>query len=168
MRPFVRLVLNAGAVCIASTAVPSPARAAESPVPSATYFAGPDSAAAVAAVTSFRTALASGDSAAVLRLLAPDVIILEAGGVETLADYRAHHLPGDIAFARALPGVHTLKSVVVSGDVAWVTSTSVTDGQYNGRAVNSAGAELVVLSRARAGAPWTIRAVHWSSRRRTP
>ena len=167
MRPFARLALAVSAAA-AATAVASIGTAAASSVPIEVSYEGPDSVAAVATVTAFRTALASGDSAAVLRLLAPDVVIVEAGGVETLADYRAHHLPGDIAYARALPGVHTLKNVVVSGDVAWVTSTSVTEGQYNGRAVNSAGAELIVLARAKGGAPWMIRAVHWSSRRRTP
>ena len=32
----------------------------------------------------------------------------------------------------------------------------------------AAGAELIVLSREAAGAEWRIRAIHWSSRRRTP
>ena len=126
-----------------------------------------DSADAVGVVISFRAALARGDSVAVLGLLAPDVIIMEAGGIETLAEYRSHHLPADLAYARAIPGVHTLKRAVVRGDAAWVSSTSVAEGHCTGRAVNSVGAELVVLSRRAPGAPWSIRAVHWSSRRRT-
>ena len=61
-----------------------------------------DSAAVVATVGRFHAALAAGDSAAALALLAPDVTILESGGVETRDEYRSHHLPGDIAFARAV------------------------------------------------------------------
>ncbi len=168
MHPLRRLALCTAAAVMAITAVASTAAAASSPWPLSVRVTVSDSADAVAVAVAFRQALAGGDSTAALRLLAPDVVILEAGGVETLADYRSHHLPGDIAYARALRGVHTLKSVVVSGDAAWVTSTSVTEGQFNGHAVNSSGAELMVLSRAHPGAPWTIRAVHWSSRRRSP
>ena len=53
----------------------------------------------------------------------------------------------------------------VAGDAAWVTSTSTTVGSFNGRAVNSTGAELMVLSKDTAG-EWRIRAIHWSSHRR--
>ena len=130
--------------------------------------ASTDSSAVVAAVAAFHAALARGDSIAAVALLSTDAIIMEAGGIETLAEYRSHHLPADIAFARALPGVHTVRAATNSGDAAWVSSTSVTEGQFNGRAVNSSGAELVVLSRVSSAAPWIIRAVHWSSRRRTP
>ncbi|MES2178034.1 MAG: nuclear transport factor 2 family protein [Gemmatimonadota bacterium] len=168
MRTVFRLAACTCALMLPSTSAIAEAHAESTRSATASRQLVTDSADVVGVVTAFRDALARGDSTAALRLLAPDVIILEAGGVETLADYRSHHLPGDIAYARALPGVHTLKSVVVSGDAAWVTSTSVTEGQYNGRAVNSVGAELIVLARAKAGAPWMIRAVHWSSRRRTP
>lgn len=129
-----------------------------------------DSAAVAATVASYHRALAAGDSAAALSLLAPDAVILESGGLETREEYRGHHLPGDIAFSRAVPSTSGATRVVVSGDIAWATTTSVTVGQYNGRAINSAGAELMVLSRspAVAGGAWRIRAIHWSSRRRTP
>ncbi|MEO5870335.1 MAG: DUF4440 domain-containing protein [Gemmatimonadaceae bacterium] len=125
-----------------------------------------DSADAVAAVERLHAALARGDSVAVLALLAPDVIILESGDMERRDAYRGHHLPADIEFARAVPGTHTVVGVVVQGDVAWVSSTSVTRGTFKDRAINSAGAELIVLSRRDAKSPWQIRAVHWSSRRR--
>lgn len=130
--------------------------------------AGPsDSASAVAAVERFRAALARGDSATALAMLAPDAVIHESGDVETRAGYRSHHLPADIEFARAIPGTHTLKSVVVHGDAAWVSSTSITKGRMKGRTINSAGAELIVLSRRDRQSPWQIRAIHWSSHRRT-
>lgn len=127
-----------------------------------------DSADVVATVARLHVALSRGDSATVLRMLAPDVTVLESGSFETRDEYRGHHLPADIAFAAALPGTHTVVAVAIQDNAAWVSSTSVTEGQYKGRPVNSAGAELIVLSRNGSGADWRIRAIHWSSRRRTP
>ena len=123
-----------------------------------------DSTAAVAVVEAFHAALAAGDSTKALSLLSDDVLILESGGVETKSQYRSGHLRGDMAYARAVQSQRSVTSVHVRGDVAWVGGTSVTQGDYNGRAINSAGAELVVLSRE--GGAWKIRAVHWSSRQR--
>jgi uncharacterized GH25 family protein/ketosteroid isomerase-like protein len=129
--------------------------------------ASEDSAAVVAVVAQYHAALAGGDSATALRLLAPDAVILESGGLETVAEYRAHHLPADIAFAAGVPAQRTVRSVVVRGDMASVASTSVSQGEFRGRAVNSTGAELMVL--ARTGDGWRITAIHWSSRaRRAP
>lgn len=125
---------------------------------------GSDSVAVVAAVGRFHEALGRGDSLAALKLLAPDATVLESGGVESRADYRAHHLAADVEFARAVPSQRTIAGVVIRGDVAWVSSTSVTQGTFRERAVNSAGAELMVLSRTESG--WLIRAIHWSSRNR--
>jgi ketosteroid isomerase-like protein len=125
-----------------------------------------DSADAVATVGRFRAALASGDSATALALLAPDAIVLESGAAESRAEYRRHHLPADIEYARAAPGTHALVQAIVHDDAAWVSSTSVTTGTVKGRAVDSAGAELIVLSRRDRQSPWQIRAIHWSSRRR--
>lgn len=127
--------------------------------------AAPDDSAAVArTVAAYHDALARGDSAAALRLLAPDAVILEAGGRETLAEYRSHHLAADIEFARAVPSRRDPVQVTLAGNVAWAASTSETRGSFNGRAIDSRGAELMVLTRTSSG--WVIRAIHWSSRTR--
>jgi ketosteroid isomerase-like protein len=123
-----------------------------------------DSAAVASVIERFHAALASGDSAAALALLAPDVTVLESGGVETLEEYRSHHLPGDIQFARAVPRSRAPIKVALAGDMAWATSTGVTQGEFRGRAINSNSAELMVLTRS--GGGWLIRAIHWSSRAR--
>jgi ketosteroid isomerase-like protein len=123
-----------------------------------------DSADAVAVLHRFHGALEKADSATALSLLSTDVTILESGGVETLAEYRSHHLAADIAFAKAVPSRRTVVSVTVVGAAAWVASTSISEGQNGGRAVSSAGAELIVLRKV--GADWKISAIHWSSRRR--
>ncbi|HEX9563955.1 MAG TPA: nuclear transport factor 2 family protein [Gemmatimonadaceae bacterium] len=126
--------------------------------------AASDSAAVVAVVGKYHAALAAGDSTAALALLSPDAVILETGGIETHDEYRSHHLPGDIRFAMAVRSERGPVRVRVNGDVAWASSTSVTQGEMNGQAINSAGAELMVL--VRAGQEWKITAIHWSSRQR--
>ena len=123
-----------------------------------------DSAAVAAVVERFHGALAAGDSATALQLIAGDAVILESGSAETRAEYRAHHLPADIAFARGVRAERTAVRVTVVGDVAWAWSTSTTRGEFNGRQVNSVGAELMVLARTPDG--WRIRAIHWSTRAR--
>ncbi len=125
-----------------------------------------DSAAVARVVNSYHAALSAGDSAAALALLAPDVMILESGGVETRAEYRSHHLAGDIAFAKGVAGVRAPLRIHVAGDVAWTVGTSTTQGMYKSRTINSVGAESMVLSRTKDG--WRIRSIHWSSRNRTP
>jgi ketosteroid isomerase-like protein len=123
-----------------------------------------DSANVVQAVSRFHAALAAGDSAAVLGLLDRDAIILESGAAETREEYRSHHLPADIEFARAVKSKQSVVRVRLSGNVAWVASTSTTKGQFADRPINSDGAELVVLRKAENG--WRIAAIHWSSRAR--
>ena len=127
-----------------------------------------DSAAVAAAVTAFHGALNSGDSARALALLAPDATILESGGVESRAEYRSHHLPADIEFAKAVASKRGPLVVTVSGSTAWTTNASTTEGEFRGRRINSTGAETMVLTKEPAG--WLIRSIHWSSatRRTTP
>jgi ketosteroid isomerase-like protein len=148
------------AVLIALTASAVPALAQHA------HAAPADSAAVVDAVHRFHAALSSADSATALALLTSDAIILESGGQETRAEYRSHHLPGDIEFARAIPSTRGPMAVRIHGDVAWATSTSTTQGEFRGRAINAVGAELVVLVRTADG--WRISAIHWSSRNRRP
>ena len=124
-----------------------------------------DSAAVVTVLNQFHAALAGGDSTAALRLLAPDAVVLESGGSETLAEYRAHHLPADIAFARGVASTRALVRVGVAGEAAWVASTSTARGEFRGRTINSSGAELATLRRTSQG--WQITAIHWSSRSRS-
>ena len=162
-----RLRLGAGALAfgglLLAVLARSQAQAAVTPHASATVD---DSAAVAAVVGRFHAALETGDSTGALALLAPGAVVLESGGIETREEYRAHHLPADIAFARAVRSERTPPHVVVRGDVAWSVATSTAQGEFRGRAINSAGAELMVL--ARNGDEWRISAIHWSSRSRRP
>lgn len=123
-----------------------------------------DSTAVASVVERFHRALAEGDSAAALALLADDVVIQESGDVETRDDYRAHHLPADIQFARAVRSERLDARVVVQGNTAWVTARSETRGTWRERPIDSVGVEIMVLSRSSVG--WKIRAIHWSSHAR--
>ena len=125
-----------------------------------------DSASVASVIERFHTALTTGDSITAMSLLANDAVILESGGVETRAEYQTHHLQGDISYAKSMKTARGPIKVSVRGDVAWASSTSTTTGESRGRQVNSAGAELMVLTRTAAG--WRISAIHWSSRAQRP
>ena len=116
----------------------------------------------IAAVNGFHDALRRGDAKGAMALLAPDAVILESGAQETREDYEKGHLSEDIEFAKAVNTIASAPTVHVEGNAAWVSSTSRTEGTFQGREVNSTGAELVVLTHSPAG--WQIRAIHWSSR----
>lgn len=133
-----------------------------SPCVPALAQASSDSAAVAGAVKRYHHALTEGDSAAALALLSPDVIIMESGRVESLREYRSHHLAADIAFTRAVKETRSPVRVKVQGNVAWTAATGTTRGTFRGKPVNSAGAELMVLTRSADG--WVISAIHWSSR----
>ena len=122
-------------------------------------------AATVASVVSaFHAALEAGDAQTASRLLAPDAVILEGGDRETRKEYLDHHLQADIKFAQTVSTRRGKADVTVSGDTAWVISTSTMQGTYQSKPVDLVGAELMVLSRTPTG--WVIRSIHWSSRKK--
>jgi ketosteroid isomerase-like protein len=117
-------------------------------------------------VDAFHAGLKAGDTAAVMTLLAPDVLLLEAGGIETRAEYESNHLPGDVEFEKSVTTSFKPYRVTIAGDAAWAVNTNEYKGTFKDRPVDSAGVELMVLTRDAAG--WRIRAIHWSSRPRKP
>ena len=123
-----------------------------------------DEAAVRAVVSGFHAGITSGDAAKVMALVADDALFLEAGTVETRSQYEKDHLPGDIAFEKGVTIKRSPIRIVVVGDAAWATCTSEYQGTFQGRAIDSLGTELMVLSRS--GGGWRIRAIHWSSRAR--
>lgn len=118
----------------------------------------------VETVRAFYAALEAGDSAAAIDLLAPDVVVLEAGGVEASRDeYASHHLRSDIAFVQSITREVTREMSGMEGEVAWVLGEASTRGTYRGRPIDSVVAETMILKRTPAG--WRIVHIHWSSRR---
>ena len=125
-----------------------------------------DSAAVVEVIERYHAALSASDTATAMSLLSLDAFVLESGGIESREEYRSHHLPADMAFAKAVPRERGPIQVRVNGNTAWAISTSVTQGTFRDREINSQGAELMVLRRTDDG--WRIEAIHWSSRNRRP
>ncbi|TFH66472.1 MAG: DUF4440 domain-containing protein, partial [Gemmatimonadales bacterium] len=164
--PFTTHFLRQESRMIRTVSIATLALAALS-TPSQAQSPQPDSLAVAKVVAAYHEALQKGDSATALRYLALDAVVLESGGRESRQEYRSHHLPADMQFAQAVPSERSSIEVAVAGDVAWAVSTSHAQGTFRDRAINSQGAELMVLSRTPNG--WVIRAIHWSSRnRRTP
>jgi ketosteroid isomerase-like protein len=113
-------------------------------------------------VERFHAAIEAGDAAAAGALLAVDAVIYEQGGVErSKAAYLAEHLPADIGFAATTTEAITARRSDVSGDLAVVTRDGRIAGSFEGRTVDRAIAETMVLRRTHDG--WRIAHVHWSS-----
>lgn len=148
--------LRHGSICacvlLCMTAITSCRR----PIPTA-----PDREAIATTVTAFHDALAKGDRAAAMSLLATDAQIVESGHRQTREEYEGEHLSADIEFAKAVPSTRGAMIVRQEGTVAWTTSTGRSTGNFQGKPVDSENAELMVL--AKKDERWQIRAIHWSS-----
>ncbi len=132
--------------------------------PALTQSAGTDSSAAKAVVERFHAALTSGDSVKAVVLLASDVLVLESGAIQTRAEYLSHHLGADMKASKGSKAARSVVQVRVMGDAAYVVSKTVSPPTGAEGSTGSEMAELMVLSKTASG--WSIRAVHWSSRRR--
>jgi len=125
-----------------------------------------DSAAAVAVVEQFHAALAAADSARAVSLLADDVLIIEAGNIQTRADYLGGHLGADMKASQASKGERSVVATRVSPASAYIVTKTLTPPTGAQGNTGSETAELMVVTKTSGG--WRISAVHWSSRRRRP
>lgn len=139
-----------GSICLLALAAARPVETAAE-----------ESAPVTAVVDAFHAALQRGDGKALMKLLAPDAVILESGYAETRAEYERVHLKEDITFARAVRSTRSISNVRIEGNVAWVTATSRAIGSFRNRQISTIGTELMVLTESSQG--WRIRAIHWSS-----
>ena len=108
-------------------------------------------------------ALASGDSARVLELLAEDVRVYESGHAETRSEYRAGHLGVDIEFSRGTDREVLSEHVRIPGrDMALYLAEYRSTGTFRGEEIEGRGTETLVMERGQQG--WRIVHIHWSSR----
>lgn len=115
-------------------------------------------------VAAFHDALAGGDKAAALALLAPEAAIYEAGHVERSRDeYAHHHLGGDMAFAKTTTRKVLRQTERVDGNTAIVWEETETTGTSGGKPLHAFGTGTTVLEKK--GDGWAIVHVHWSSRK---
>ena len=111
----------------------------------------------------YHKALEAKDKETALKLLSDDVLVQESGYLETGEEYKSHHLMSDMEFSSSVSGKREVIEAVVDGNIGWVISSSSVIGEFRGKAVNSIGAELMVLIKENGS--WKIRAIHWSSRK---
>jgi ketosteroid isomerase-like protein len=115
-------------------------------------------------VAAFHQALATGATDEATVLLSPTIQIFESGYVErSRNEYAGHHLPGDIAFAKATRQAVLHQNERVEGNIAIVTRETETKGTFKGANVHSFGTETAILQKQ--GYKWIITHVHWSSRK---
>lgn len=127
-------------------------------------LAAPASISAKDSLAAFYAALAAGDKAKALELLAPTVAIYESGYVEASRDeYAQHHLGGDIEFAKKSTRKVLKHSEKTDGNVAIIWEETETKGSSGGKPVSSLGTETAVLEKA--DGQWHITHIHWSSRK---
>lgn len=108
-------------------------------------------------------ALSSGDAAAVERLLAPDVLIMEGGNVErSRKEYAAHHLQSDVKFMKQVSYKLDRQTSDTGAALAWVASEARMSGAPAGKAIDLISTETLVMKKTPSG--WQIVHIHWSSR----
>lgn len=113
-------------------------------------------------MAAFHAALAAGDKAKALSLLAPEVAIYESGHIERSRDeYASLHLPDDIDFARSSTRKVLKESERLDGNTAVVWEESETTGVSIGMPLQLVGTGTMILEKR--GDAWAIVHVHWSS-----
>jgi len=113
---------------------------------------------------SFHAALTAGDKDKALSMLAPEVLIYEAGGVERSRDeYASSHLASDMEFSKVAARKVLKVSERVDGKTAIVMEETETTGTFRGRDVHSFGTGTAVLEKR--GDAWVIVHIHWSQRK---
>ena len=126
-------------------------------------MAQPTNEAVLAVVNGFHAALKTGDRVMVQRLLAPDVVIFEAGHADLSFDvYAEDHLGADMAYARATSRQILSQAVSRRGAAAWVVTEAHVTGADDARVGDSVMVETAVLEHD--GRNWRIVHIHWSAR----
>lgn len=111
---------------------------------------------------SMSSAIGSGNTDELKRLLDQNVVIFESGNVESsLAEYESHHMKSDIAFMAAMNVELISREVIDAGDSAAVISRSRIRGQFKGKEIDLVNTETLVIQKR--NREWKVVHVHWSS-----
>ena len=121
-----------------------------------------DASAPLATVQAFQKALQHADVATANTLLAPDVLIYEAGGEETSrAEYAAAHMKGDMEFMADATAETLGQRLLTEGKLAVVSSRTRIRGVNHGKPLDLFSTETMVLKLTPEG--WRIAHIHWSA-----
>ena len=113
------------------------------------------------AAQAFHTALQTGDRAAVLALLAPEVTISEGGHTQSRDEYAGGHLAEDIAFLKTAQSKPLSVGSMPMGDSAMVGSESEIRTTVKGQPTVSRSREMLTLKRENGA--WKIISIQWQS-----
>lgn len=121
----------------------------------------PDDAPADPAVTldAFHRALSAGDGEAALALMHDNATVLEAGHLQTRAEYAAGHLHDDMRFLAQVEGQPLSREATVDDDQAGVVTRTRMTGTVGEREVDVVSEETATLVRTPDG--WRITHLHW-------
>lgn len=110
----------------------------------------------------FHTALRENDRETALAQLAANVVIYEQGFADTSRkSWAGGQLQDALDFARNTQRVTLQQQTQRSGDLAWVVSTTQTDGLFEGQVLTLLGTETAILRSE--GGDWKIIHLHWSA-----
>lgn len=118
-----------------------------------------------AVAQAFHTALQTGDRAAVLALLAPDVTVSEGGRTQSRDQYADGHLGEDIAFLKNATITPGFLGSMPMGDTAMVGSESTIKTIVDNNPVVLSSREMLTLRKI--GSAWRIAAIRWQSESQT-
>lgn len=108
-------------------------------------------------------ALQSGNTEAVKKILAEDVVILEGGHAQTSrSDYMSGHMKSDMAFLPNITNTILDRKVSQAGDLAWVITQSKTEGQYKDTVIDELSREMLVMKHD--GHNWRVTLIHWGEK----
>ena len=116
---------------------------------------------AEAVARAFQAALHSGDRAAALALLAPEVTVSEGGHTQSYEEYASGHLGEDIAFLKDATITPISLGSMPMGDTAMVGSASTIKTVAKGKPVTLLSREMLTLKQA--GGAWKIVTIRWQS-----
>ena len=123
----------------------------------------PAAADAVKVVDAFHAALKAAKLADAEKLLDPSVLILESGGAERNREqYMQGHAGADAQFLSQAQQRLTYRRAQAEGNLAWVGSESTLQRTKDGKRLNLAETETMLLKKSTQG--WKIVHIHWSSR----
>ena len=113
-------------------------------------------------VEAFHKALRLNDGKAALAFMLPGVTVYEQGFTETSRDdWDKHQLADANAFAKQTERRVLSREASQDTETAWVISTTLTSGDFDGRKLELEGTETMLLRR-EAGS-WRIAHIHWSA-----
>lgn len=158
-------------MCLAAAVLAAPPSASAHPVTqSAAAKAIPLTGAAADAarvVDAFHAALKAGETGKAASLMAPGVLVFEAGGAEaSKAAYSTQHLAADAAFEKTAVEVTLRRTGAAAGDSAWIATEGRVQARTGEKVTDRLTTETMILARTPDG--WRIVHVHWSSRATPP